>query len=306
MGLLIRILVSLLCLHPVLSGRSLDASTTQPEDKWYVASDDWQRLNHYCSMWRGARRFDCVDVFSHSQRFASAFARAGFMAVAYDIKSCAQQDVTCQTGFMMLLEYGLATLPGAFMPMAPPCSLFVGISQGTHRRSEKKLEGDTKLFCVRLSNLILNNAAIFLLLMQNWRPGLYVMLENPLSSWLVKQKLFLKASKLWGMQRYVTYLGAWGHDLLKPTVLFSTLPTLSKIARPATKELRKKHRELIAKRNARKRARGQPVKEYYHRDKNGKFHGGKDLASSAVYPHSFIKAVFQCWQENRLANASGQ
>ena len=93
----------------VLSGRSLDASTTQPEDKWYVASDDWQRLNHYCSMWRGARRFDCVDVFSHSQRFASAFARAGFMAVAYDIKSCAQHDVTCQTGFMMLLEYGLAS-----------------------------------------------------------------------------------------------------------------------------------------------------------------------------------------------------
>ena len=69
----------------VLSGRFLDASTTQPEDKWYVASDDWQRLNHYCSMWRGARRFDCVDALSHSQRFASGFARAGFMAVAYDI-----------------------------------------------------------------------------------------------------------------------------------------------------------------------------------------------------------------------------
>lgn len=161
-------------------------------------------------------------------------------------------------------------------------------------------------FCIGCKYVFATIEAIFLLLMQIWRPHLYVMLENPLSSWLVKQQVFLKASKLWGMQRYVTYLGAWGHDLLKPTVLFSTLPTLSKIARRATKELRKKHRELIAKRNARKRARGQPVKEYYHRDKNGKFHGGKDLASSAVYPHSFIKAVFQCWQENRLANASGQ
>ena len=142
--------------------------------------------------------------------------------------------------------------------------------------------------------------------MQIWRPELYVMLENPLSSWLVKQTQFLEASRLGGMQRYVTYLGAWGHDLLKPTVLFGTLPTSCKIARRATKELRKKHRQLVEKRNARKRALGKPVKEYYHRDKNGKFHGGKDLASSAVYPHSFIADVLKCWQEHRLANASGQ
>ena len=135
--------------------------------------------------------------------------------------------------------------------------------------------------------------------MANFRPRAHIMLEQPLSSWMFKQPGFLAASAKWGLQRYLTYLGDFGHPLLKGTHLLSTLPTLVSIVRQATKKLKDKHREMVERRKRKARALGLPVPEFYHQDGNGKFHGGKDLASSAIYPQRFVSAVFKCWLKDR-------
>ena len=48
--------------------------------------------------------------------------------------TCLEQWRPCQNN--LLWQQHLRTLDGAFLPVAPPCSLYVGISQGTHKRSE--------------------------------------------------------------------------------------------------------------------------------------------------------------------------
>lgn len=172
--------------------RSMDASTSVPEEQWYHASHDWVSLMQHCVGWHGRRRYMCVDVFSHSKKFAQTFIRRGYDAMAFDIKTDSSQDITSKAGFLLLLDLILAKLgntlcsvricqafacsklvcpqvtilslgeldvfwwwvatancfclqlrtkDGAFLPIAPPCSLFVGISSGTHRRSEPWEQG---------------------------------------------------------------------------------------------------------------------------------------------------------------------
>ena len=88
----------------------LDASSSIPEDSWFIARKHWGSLSEYCQEWRGARSLTCLDVFSASQSFASVFTEHGYSAVAYDIKTDERCDVTSQEGFLLLLEWGLSIL----------------------------------------------------------------------------------------------------------------------------------------------------------------------------------------------------
>ena len=144
-----------------------DASTSVGEHEWYHAMEDWVGLHEYCVQWRGERIFQCVDVFSFSRRFASTFAAHGYASIAFDIKGDARDDITTRSGFLRLLECGLATQPGAFMPVAPPCSLFVGISQGTHRRSDAWCS--IVAFVVALFRLFYDWSCIFFVSQYLWQ-----------------------------------------------------------------------------------------------------------------------------------------
>lgn len=90
--------------------KSLDASSHVPEEEWYVASGDWSNLLKHCRAWNGKRDLMCVDVFSYSQRIRKTFERAGYKAMAYDIKSDPGFDITTKGGFMRLLDMGMSIL----------------------------------------------------------------------------------------------------------------------------------------------------------------------------------------------------
>ena len=57
----------------------------------------------------------------------------------------------------------------------------------------------------------------FLLLLKLFRPDVWIMVEQPKSSFMPKMPEFKKAVERWGLQKYNTFLGAFGHDMLKHT-----------------------------------------------------------------------------------------
>ena len=116
-----------------------DASTTVLESEWFHAAAEMPLLDDYCQQWVGERTWNCVDVFSASQRFQKHFQKYGWTATSYDVKNNAAHDVTARKGMEILLNFGLGTRDRAFLPCAPPCSLFVSISQSVHRRRVSRL-----------------------------------------------------------------------------------------------------------------------------------------------------------------------
>ena len=71
----------------------------------------------------------------------------------------------------------------------------------------------------------LSAQACFLLLMTLVRPRLWVAIEQPTSSWLIKLPCLRQVARVWGLVRTLTCQGPFGHKLLKPTHIFSNEPT---------------------------------------------------------------------------------
>lgn len=85
----------------------LDASTSVEETEWFSAGAAWVSMNKHCCIWAGQRQYHCLDVFSHSQKFARKFAHHGFKSIAFDIKTHPSNDITTRSGFTKLLDLGL-------------------------------------------------------------------------------------------------------------------------------------------------------------------------------------------------------
>ena len=160
---------------------------------------------------------------------------------------------------------------------------------------ERNLLGDTRRQCVRLSNLILGNMVTFLLLLWRFRKKIFLMIEQPASSWMFKQECVKEVLSKFRMKRTLTHLGFFGHDLLKPTHIMSNVPSMNGIETKATSIRKKQHKMRIQRKNRRDRKAGRKVKQYYLRLPGGKFQGGRDLADSAIYPLRWVTEVFRCW-----------
>lgn len=138
---------------------------------------------------------------------------------------------------------------------------------------------------------------VFLLLMKKYRPHLYVMVEQPTSSWMFKQECFLQAAAEWSLERYLTNMGLHGGPILKPTHLLSNMELLATVQRRATKAAKAKFDARIRRQQQKKIAAGKKAKVYHVRCAGGGFQGGPHLQETAVYPHSFISSVYKAWQK---------
>ena len=96
------------------AGALLDASSNIPENEWYHATEDWGYLSSWCQSWTGPQCLTCVDIFGASQKFQKLFVRKGYQAVAFDLKLSAAFDITCESGFMQLLEWGMQSFGISF------------------------------------------------------------------------------------------------------------------------------------------------------------------------------------------------
>ena len=104
-----------------------------------------------------------------------------------------------------------------------------------------------------------------------------------------------KVINQWKLFKQTTHMGLFGHDMLKPTQIWSNMEYAGKLARKATAAAKAKVRERLCRKNERLIAKGQTPKVYWRKLGDGKFQGGPSLAESAIYPTRFATAVHQIW-----------
>ena len=114
--------------------KTYDVATSTAEAAWFDASMHMGELGHYCRTWCGPRNLLCFDLFSNSQKVATTWLRNGFAAQSFDIATDPDQDILSERGFMRALTLSLSLRDGGFLCAAPPCSLWVPISQSVHGR----------------------------------------------------------------------------------------------------------------------------------------------------------------------------
>ena len=154
------------------------------------------------------------------------------------------------------------------------------------------------VFSLQLLKSVMSHEVTFLLLMAYFRSTAHILVEQPLSSWLFKQKCFLEIIHRYQLQKILTYQGCWGGWLMKGTHLMTTLPTLSALGRRATRDVRARFKKRVAEKHAERARKGLPPKVFYERLPNGKFHGTKQLAETAQYPWAFVRDIYKCWKRN--------
>lgn len=142
-----------------------------------------------------------------------------------------------------------------------------------------------------------DDEATLLLLLAFFRPKTWVLVEQPASSWLPKQLVFLEVRARLKLEKILTYLGLFGASILKPTHLWTNLPALQGLERRALKAAKERFRRRQALKREAALAKGKRVKEFYKKTPNGGFHGCKDLSSTAIYPQRFATQIFKFWLE---------
>ena len=157
-----------------------------------------------------------------------------------------------------------------------------------------------KTYCVPLGKWACTFTQVtFLWLMKRFRPDIKLLVEQPTSSFMFKMPSMVAIANSWELERCLTHLGVFGHDLLKATHLLGNWCEMSLLARTATAKVKEAHRKRIESKRARQLAKGQQPKEYWKKlsGPGNRFQGGANLAESAVYPQRFATAICNAWSK---------
>lgn len=113
-------------------------------------------------------------------------------------------------------------LPGALLFAGPPCSYFVFMSSSIHKRSRLGPRGDESHCGVRLGNLLTENLAVAVRALLQIR-DVKVVIEQPVSSAMFSLQLWVDLIHEQQLRLILTYMGAFGHFMIKGTRLLGNL-----------------------------------------------------------------------------------
>ena len=169
---------------------------------------------------------------------------------------------------------------------------------------EGRVHGDTTNRKVRMANVVAENAATLIALTLQFRPSTWLVVEQPKGSQMWKLPIYKSLISSLGLAFVLTYLGLYGMDILKGCHLCTNLDEVRRLARKATKDVKAKFDQEIARRKEKMRREGKTPKVYYTTGvskKTGRktFTGGKSLQDTALYPIRFCNALFHCWLRAR-------
>ena len=134
------------------------------------------------------------------------------------------------TGFAHALGICLALQEHGFSWCPPPCGSWIWLSRSVTKRNHRNIGGDLSNPWVRKSNKIVDRMCLLLIVL-SWRKVWWVV-EQPLSSTLFRYKSFLCLLQMCKDEfhldviRQFIWMGAFGHCLLKPSVLMGSWPEL--------------------------------------------------------------------------------
>lgn len=153
--------------------------------------------------------------------------------------------------------------------------------------------GDESLVKVRLSNYITENLAVIIRALMRVK-FVQVVIEQPESSTMFSLPMWVTVNRELCFENVGTYMGCFGHFMVKPTTLIGSLTYLSWLGR----SLNKKKKEALRKKVATNLAKMEKKmgRKLSLVNKQGKsVCGGKDLALSAAYTSQFAAAIFAAW-----------
>lgn len=196
-------------------------------------------------------------------------------------------DILTPVGYAHVLRTIISLAPWAFCWLAPPCSLWVFLSAGVHKRSLLRPSGDTTRADIRASNLIAHRCCvicrILTLRLVQW------IIEQPVTSCFFRFSSFVKLrdSKRkilrFGLQRKFLWLGHWGGNLKKPTALWGISPALDRLHSKRPKSMPAMSVKKTTLKTIFKDGRWQVVHRIYG--------VRKVLRNSQVYPERFCKEL---------------
>jgi len=256
-----------------------DLGTTVEESKWFHAEDHEQDIKDaIASMQEDDRDLHFLDLFSASGQGKRTFEANGYAAVSTDIITNPLEDITSRAGFFLILQMAMRIMEGGLLLGGPPCSLFIFLSSSMHRRSPAMPRGDESRRAVRLSNLVVDNCVV--ILTHIIPRGVKFIIEQPLTSSMYDMPSFTRirsSSPEW--LAITTYMGCFGHTMMKPTRLVSNMTSCRLLTRP------------------RPPPEAFPSDPDYVRYTPAGAAGGRHLHASAVYTPAFTFAVLVAWEK---------
>ena len=263
---------------------------------------------------REPRDYACCDGFCGAAAISDRFERSQLQSCRFDIKlDLYRHNITEEEGFYMALYMILRLIRFGLLVGGPPCGLFTFLSSSYHMRSIENPLGDLKKPKVRLSNLLVNNYAVLMLVA--FARDVFNCLEQPWRSFMDKLPLLRRVLRLILARKLKTYMKFFGHFMQKPTMLWTDLRSVKGLVKDLKEDnlkLRRALKQGIRKLGRLKRPKhfrsalkfsqtmhvGRKSKVAYYKSKKGHVCGGKDLSASAEYTARFADAIYFAWLDS--------
>ncbi len=203
----------------------------------------WRRTSDILRALHRPRHLQWIEYFCGTGQLSLALSSVLPRGQSFDLVcGGVGHDILTTQGFAAMLDAALQLVPFALAWFAPPCSLWIFLSAGVHKRTVMRPSGDTSRPDVVANNRIVHRCCVLMRILTarlvQW------VCEQPVTSLLFQFGSFLKlrtsaqmhilSSKL---RRKFVWLGHWGGAIPKPTVLWGITPIFDVLfsVRPQTR-----------------------------------------------------------------------
>ena len=171
-----------------------------------------------------------LEVFAGKGNLSRAAIEAGLQGASLDIEMNQDHDILQAYGLKLLLSCLTATLAGALLWVATPCSTFVILSSSVCKRTfENQYLGDIQRYCVQEGNVLADLSGLVLLLgfLLSLKDGM----EQPSSSVMPCTPAIRAVLEYIGGRKTETFHFNFGAPTLKPLQLWSSCPYMTRMKR---------------------------------------------------------------------------
>ena len=282
---------------------------TQPlaerQSEWFgIRLDMWKKMKQFnlpfalfnILWWMGRQSLaeelvqvvDYIEWFSGVQSVRKGVAQYGYTAMAFDVCNDALGDFISLEGMLTAFLWLCRCVHNAGHHFATVCSTWIWLSRSSTLRSDAQPLG----LVPRSETVNQANEQVSLMALYIWiihAAGGSWVLEQPASSLMIEHPRMqqLKAYFKDRWQETGFCMGAYGHQTLKPTKLYSCDACVQMLKKDVPPELREKLTE-----NEKKLASV---------DEIGGVTGGSDLKSSQAYPMAYGAAVGKMFHTKRTS-----
>lgn len=224
----------------------MDASDVLAELLWGRCNPNlrralrWRRRGDVCRAVQAVRVRHFVEWFCGTGNLTTACSQQKMRVAWYDhVLHPVKMNLLTSAGFAYAIILALSIVPGGTAWFGVPCSTFVFMSRGHTKRTRRRPQGDTCRTDVREANIIAERVGFLIQILAMRK--VYWILEQPLNSLFWSMPAMREAQRqckvgqlAW--QRRFLWMGAYGHELLKPTELMGVFPNLD-VAWPTKRPL---------------------------------------------------------------------